>query len=78
MDDQQSSVYKINIRGKGPSSIPQWSSSEAHLSIVYAFGGGGSNMTVLPLCSPIGDKLRCSVYSVVVCDIVGELEMAQH
>lgn len=37
-------------------------------------------MTVLPLCSPIGDKLRCTVYSdtlVVVCDIVGELEMAQ-
>lgn len=68
--------------GKGPSSIPQWSSSEAHVSIVYAFGGGQrGNITGLPLCSPIGDKLRCSVYSdaiVVVCDIVGGLEMAQH
>jgi len=49
-----------------PSSIAPWSSSEAHMPTVGIFSGGQgslSTLTGLWLCSPIRNKLRCTVYS---------------
>ena len=50
-----------------PSSIASWTSSDAHVPIVVAFGGGqGSAGTPWLFCgyvAPTCNKLRCTVYS---------------
>ena len=51
-------------RTQDSSSIAPWSSSDAHMPIVGAFGGGqGSAWAPWLLCSPIRNKLQCAVYS---------------